>query len=53
LTKIRLQRARKVGYDTVYLDTVNAKLYHLKYGWEVVKEIIYKGELDTIMKLKI
>ncbi len=50
LTKKRFVYAKENGYETVYLDTVSAKDYHLKFGWEIVREFEKTDELYTIMK---
>ncbi len=50
LTRKRMDYARKQGYKVVYLDTVDAREYHKKQGWEEVEEIDYHGEKDNIMK---
>lgn len=33
LTLKRFAWARKLGYKVIYLDTVDAEEYHLKFGW--------------------
>lgn len=53
LTAIRLDRAKKMGYTTVYLDTENAKEYHAKFGWKTVKELVYRNETVTIMSMEL
>lgn len=50
LTQKRFDHAKKLGYKTVYLDTVNAKNYHLKFGWIILREFDKEGEHYTIMK---
>ena len=41
LTQKRFEHARKLGYTEIYLDTMSAKDYHLKFGWEIIDEILY------------
>lgn len=53
LTKKRFDYAKEHGYGVVYLDTVNAKDYHLKLGWEIIREFDKNDEHYTIMKYNI
>ena len=32
----RFEYAKNLGYKEIYLDTLSAKDYHLKFGWEVI-----------------
>lgn len=50
LTNIRFDWAKFKGFKTVYLDTHDAKDYHLKHGWSIVREVIYDGKKTYIMK---
>lgn len=50
LTQARFDHALALGAREVYLDTFNAKEYHLKNGWQVVEEGAHEGEQYAIMK---
>ncbi len=50
MSEKRFEYAKKLGHKTVYLDTVNAKNYHLKFGWEIIREFDKNSEHYTIMK---
>lgn len=52
MSETRFEYARRRGYKTIYLDTVNAKDYHLKtkFDWEIVREFDKNNEHYTIMK---
>lgn len=50
LTVERFRWARSKGYDCVYLSTETAKDYHLKHGWQVVREENKDDRTITIMK---
>jgi len=39
LTQARFDYAKQIGYNTIYLDTIDMEVYHLKYGWETIKKI--------------
>lgn len=53
-TKLRFDHARKLGYNEIYLDTLSAMNYHLKFGWEIIDKRLWPeyGEV-TIMKHKL
>ena len=47
----RFAWARKLGYKVIYLDTVDAEEYHLKFGWRYTGIIgLFHGEPTTIME---
>ncbi len=50
LTQERFSWARERGYDCVYLDTAEAKEYHLKHGWEEIMKVNYGNTDCVIMK---
>jgi GNAT superfamily N-acetyltransferase len=50
LSNKRFEYAKTRGYETVYLDTIHAKDYHLKFGWEIINEFDKDGEHYIIMK---
>ncbi|HEX9058660.1 MAG TPA: GNAT family N-acetyltransferase [Clostridia bacterium] len=50
LTQKRFAWAKKKGYRTVYLSTEAAKDYHLRFGWQIVREDVKKDKTITIMK---
>lgn len=37
----RFEYAKNLGYKEIYLDTLSAKDYHLKFGWEVIDTLTY------------
>lgn len=39
ITRKRIEYARSLGYDKVYMDTKDAASYHLKFGWKIVSKI--------------
>lgn len=49
----RIEYAKSKGYKNIYLDTVNAENYHLKFGWKTIDKLKYHNEVVTIMKLDI
>lgn len=49
LTQKRLQHAKALGFDTVYLDTIHAKDYHLQFGWKILREFEKDSQHYTIM----
>jgi N-acetylglutamate synthase-like GNAT family acetyltransferase len=53
LVQKRLEWANEHDFKEVYLDTYNAKDYHLKFGWQIVKQIETERGTSTIMKYKI
>jgi GNAT superfamily N-acetyltransferase len=53
LTEKRFLHAEKSGYKEIYLDTVSAKDYHLKIGWEIVREFYKNNDLYIIMKFNL
>lgn len=52
LSKRRFKYAKKLGYKSVYLDTIEAKDYHLKIklGWDVMRTFSRDNKNYTIMK---
>ena len=51
LTLKRFDWARKLGYKKIYLDTVEAEPYHLKFGWKRTGIIgTYHGEPTIVME---
>src|ERR1035437_1863963 len=50
MTEKRFEYAQRLGFKTIYLDTVNAKDYHLKCGWETIRTFDKNNEHYTIMK---
>lgn len=50
LTEKRFEHAISLGYKEIYLDTYNAKDYHLKFNWIPIKEIKTERGIQTIMK---
>jgi GNAT superfamily N-acetyltransferase len=43
--------AKKLGYEKIYLDTVGAELYHLKFGWKKTGIIgMYRNEPTVVME---
>ena len=54
LTLKRFAWARKLGYKIIYLDTIDAEEYHLKFGWKYTGIIgTFHGEPTTIMEHKL
>jgi len=51
MSKLRFDWALSKGYQIIYLDTLDAAKYHDKYGWKIVKHLIYEDEEFTIMQL--
>ncbi len=41
-TQKRFEYAKNLGYTNIYLDTLQAKDYHLKFGWDIIDTITYK-----------
>ncbi len=51
ITLKRFDWARKLGYKKIYLDTINAEKYHLKFGWKNTNIIgYYKNEPTMVME---
>jgi GNAT superfamily N-acetyltransferase len=47
----RFSLARELGYNKIYLDTINAEKYHEKYGWKNTGLIgWYQNEPTTVME---
>jgi len=47
LTLRRFSWARTLGYEKIYLDTVNAENYHKKFGWKLTGLIGLNGDFPT------
>ncbi len=50
MTDVRFRWAKNLGHKEIFLDTHEAKNYHLKFGWNVVRNLNYQGENVIIMK---
>jgi GNAT superfamily N-acetyltransferase len=50
LTLARFSWARSKGYREVFLSTETAKDYHLKQGWQIIREDRKEKSIVTIMK---
>jgi GNAT superfamily N-acetyltransferase len=50
LTEARFLWAKEKGYKSVYLSTEAKKEYHLKHGWQVIREDVKNDKTITIMK---
>ena len=51
ITQKRFDWARTLGYKKIYLDTVNADGYHLKFGWRYTGIVgDYHGEPTIVME---
>jgi predicted N-acetyltransferase YhbS len=50
LSLARFQFARQSGVNAVFLDTSNAKRYHLNRGWVEVATASYHGEPVSILR---
>jgi len=49
MTKCRFEYVKNLGYNIIYLDTKDAKNYHLKFGWKIIKELEYDNDIYYIM----
>ncbi|GIV79182.1 GNAT family N-acetyltransferase [Litorilinea aerophila] len=45
--------ARALGVPTLYLYTPDRQQFYAHLGWSVVEERVYRGEVITLMELKI
>ena len=52
-SKKRFEYAKNLGYSKIYLDTAQAKDYHLKFGWELIEIIKYKEIPLYVMEHKL
>ncbi|KKQ36023.1 MAG: N-acetyltransferase GCN5 [Candidatus Nomurabacteria bacterium GW2011_GWB1_37_5] len=50
LTQQRFIWAKEKGYKEVYLSTETVKRYHMKHGWQIVREEIKPDKIITIMR---
>lgn len=49
LSEIRYKYALEHSYKIIYLDTVNAYKYHLKFGWKLERTFFYNNENYSTM----
>jgi len=49
ITQARFNYAKQIGFDTIYLDTIDMEPYHTKHGWKTIKKI----DKYIIMKYKL
>jgi GNAT superfamily N-acetyltransferase len=49
LSQKRFEYVKTLGYKKVHLDTVQAREYHLRFGWIDVEQTTYKNKIDYIM----
>ncbi|MFM7819704.1 MAG: GNAT family N-acetyltransferase [Actinomycetota bacterium] len=53
LVNAAVERARELGYPTIYLYTEHAQNWYLEKGWQKVRDTVFLGQHHTVMRLEL